>query len=259
MLSQWPKISVITVTKDDFSGLVRTRDSVVSQKYGGVVEHIVVNNKESDVSALYLADEGLKDPHLTAISGKDSGIYNAMNIGLRAASGDIYWWLNSGDTFSDPTALTRIFSHIDRDFVGWGYGVTAIYNSQNLIINFAGAAEYNYIDHTLGESFIPHPSSFFSNFVVSQIGEYDETVGIVADQLFMMKANLKCRPQFIDEYVANFQHGGVSSQLTPRELRRQLDVGCKRHKLLSFANYWRRIPKRGVLLVKDLARELVTS
>lgn len=96
------RISVITVNRNNRSGLLRTIGSVVSQTLPPF-EFIVVDGASTDGSADLLEEF---DPHITyGVSEADSGIYNAMNKGVTAAHGDYCLFMNSGDVFHSADVL----------------------------------------------------------------------------------------------------------------------------------------------------------
>ena len=95
-------ISIITVNKNHASGLKRTIESVLMQS-SKEYEYIVVDGASTDGSA-ELKKEYPQISHF--ISEPDSGIYNAMNKGIRLAHGDYCLFLNSGDTLFHKDVLT---------------------------------------------------------------------------------------------------------------------------------------------------------
>lgn len=92
-MGQQPKISIITVVFNDRDHIENTILSVADQSYGNI-EHIIVDGKSSD-GTLDIVSKYWDRTIL--ISEPDEGLYDAMNKGLRSASGDYVWYLNSGD------------------------------------------------------------------------------------------------------------------------------------------------------------------
>jgi len=101
------KISIITIVYNDYTGLKRTRRSVLEQ-IQKPFEHIVVDGKSPDntLKALTFFEE---KPEIV-ISEQDKGIYHAMNKGVRLASGDFVIFLNAGDTFFTNRTLKDLMS-----------------------------------------------------------------------------------------------------------------------------------------------------
>jgi glycosyltransferase involved in cell wall biosynthesis len=100
-------ITVITVVKNDPSGLTDTINSVSSQSYRNI-EHIVIDGNSSDGTLDVIK------VHSTSInlwiSEPDGGIYDAMNKGIRLANGIWVNFLNSGDTFFENSTLEKLFA-----------------------------------------------------------------------------------------------------------------------------------------------------
>lgn len=106
-----PLISVITINFNNNSGLIRTSESVLKQSSKKEIEWIVVDGNSTDGSVEYLSEI---QQHIDVLMVEsDQGIYDAMNKGFNASSGDYVLFLNSGDTFhsADVIALTLGFIH----------------------------------------------------------------------------------------------------------------------------------------------------
>ena len=88
-----PKISVITVVFNGEDHIGRTIESVIGQTYGQI-EYIIIDGNSTDKTLDVIA--GFTGVDLL-VSEPDSGLYDAMNKGLKAATGEYVWFLNSGD------------------------------------------------------------------------------------------------------------------------------------------------------------------
>lgn len=127
------KFTIVTCTYNAAPVLQRTLDSVLSQKYGDV-EHLILDGlSKDDTVRMALAykerSEKLGNDHdVVVISEKDGGLYDAMNKGIRHATGDYIVFLNAGDTFPDSDTLDTIASSIGdgEQLPGVLYGDTNI-------------------------------------------------------------------------------------------------------------------------------------
>ena len=88
------KLSVITINYNNAEGLAKTMDSVFRQRFSDF-EYIVIDGGSTDGSKDLIVNN--QDKIAYWCSEKDSGIYNAMNKGIREASGEYLLFLNSGD------------------------------------------------------------------------------------------------------------------------------------------------------------------
>lgn len=104
-------LSIITINFNNFDGLKKTVESVVNQTYRDL-EYIIVDGASTDGGAEYvkqMSTQSYSFP-LTCISEKDTGIYNAMNKGIKKAKGEYLLFLNSGDFLIAPDVIERVFA-----------------------------------------------------------------------------------------------------------------------------------------------------
>lgn len=106
-LQKYPMISVITVTRNAARTLKACLESVAAQTYPHK-EHIIIDNLSDDGTAEMIEAYAARHPHIRFISEKDDGIYDAMNKGVRMASGEWIYFLGSDDTLADHTVLEKI-------------------------------------------------------------------------------------------------------------------------------------------------------
>lgn len=105
-----PRISVITVVLNRLEGFRKTYNSVIRQTYKNT-EYIVIDGDSNDGTLEFIHNNTKNISYWH--SEKDTGIYDAMNKGARAATGDWIIYMNSGDTFFSKDTLARLVSHID--------------------------------------------------------------------------------------------------------------------------------------------------
>ena len=118
------KLSVITVTYNAEHTLERTLKSVRKQTYPAI-EHIIVDGNSNDGTVALI--HRYENERLKWISEPDKGLYDAMNKGIKMATGDYLCFLNAGDTFYDTDTVQKIFASIDEDHSpDILYGETAI-------------------------------------------------------------------------------------------------------------------------------------
>lgn len=100
-----PKFSVITVTYNAAAVLEDTIQSVITQTYHHV-EYIIVDGGSTDGTLDIVAQ--YRDRIATIVSEPDKGLYDAMNKGMRQATGDYLCFLNAGDSFHEDDTLQSI-------------------------------------------------------------------------------------------------------------------------------------------------------
>ena len=109
MSADQPVLSVITVVYNNVNDIERTMLSVLNQTYRHI-EYIIVDGHSKDGTLETI--KRYENRLARLISEKDSGIYDAMNKGLAAATGDYVLFMNSGDEFYDAATAAAVFCFI---------------------------------------------------------------------------------------------------------------------------------------------------
>ena len=131
-----PTFSIITVTYNAANTIEATLLSVKQQTYRRL-EHLIIDGASKD-NTLYIINK-YKDDTIKVISEPDQGLYDAMNKGIRMASGEYLCFLNAGDTFHETNTLEKMVSTITTTPNGKLpsilYGETAIVNAERLFLH----------------------------------------------------------------------------------------------------------------------------
>jgi len=220
-----PKISVITVVYNDAPGLARTIKSTMQQDYQNI-EYIVVDGASTDETQKVLAsNRALFDQ---CVSEPDTGIYDAMNKGIRLASGDYAIFMNAGDTFASPKSVSSTIAQLDEN-------IDVIYGDRNYV------AVDGTITHqpakTMDTVFKRMPychQAVFVKLSVLRKHPFNETYRFAADYNQVVEMyNAGYNFQKIDFTVCNFAEGGKSeSGVKPylEVMKIQLDNAPKGYK-----------------------------
>lgn len=199
------KLSIITINYNNLEGLKRTVEGVFNQTWQEF-EYIIIDGGSTDGSAEYIKIKS--DNFSYWISEKDLGIYNAMNKGIKAATGDYLLFLNSGDHFFNNEVLMLNHQYLtEYDLV--------YFNLQMINSNFIKTVIYSdklrfselYLDT------LPHPATFIKKQLFNTIGLYDENLKIVSDWKFFMIALFKfnCTYLKVNATLSTFYLDGISS------------------------------------------------
>ena len=198
------KFSVITVVLNAAATIENTIKSVIMQDYGNV-EYIILDGGSVDgsIDIIKKYSENIS----VFLSEPDSGIYNAMNKAIALSSGDMIVFMNSGDSFVDLTALSRIAVNIDED--------TDIIIAKELIegkVCKTYSKDENksvYID-----AFFPHQATFSKTELYKKDGKFDESFRICADYDWILREYYLGRKlKWIDEVVSVYDADGISSSV----------------------------------------------
>ena len=200
-------LSIITINRNNAEGLKKTLESVASQTCRDF-EHIIIDGASTDGSVDVIKD------YVASPSGKnvsywisepDSGIYNAMNKGIKKASGDYISLLNSGDWY-EPDACAIISENAEKTHCDVYYGLLRYINRNNKCEMILGRT-IEMIDTAM----IAHPTCFISKNVYSKY-LYDENLKFASDYDFILRiSKAGASFCFVEKILANFNTYGISS------------------------------------------------
>jgi glycosyltransferase involved in cell wall biosynthesis len=208
------KISVITVCYNSAKTIQDTLDSVASQTYTNL-EYIIVDGLSKD-NTMSIVDKSL--PKLPAntiiISEKDRGIYDAMNKGLKQASGDAVGFLNSDDVFAEPNAVANIAETFKTEIVDIVYG-NIVYTKQDDLNHITrtwrtGVPPKHGMRHGWHP---PHPAFYVKRSAIDQVGGFNLSYPIAADYEMMVRMIEKHRLKtaWCDHTTVRMREGGTSN------------------------------------------------
>jgi len=101
-----PKISIITVVRNAENDLKKTLDALIAQDYPNK-ELIVIDGKSSDGTVQVIQQYSMNIAYW--VSEKDQSLYDAMNKGMKKATGEYLWFINAGDLPYEDHTLSKIF------------------------------------------------------------------------------------------------------------------------------------------------------
>lgn len=206
------RFSVVTVC---FNSETTIRDALVSvaaQDYEDF-EHVVVDGSSRDGTVA--AVRAMAHARLQWVSEPDRGVYDAMNKGLRLATGDYVIFLNSDDYFARADVLSlaaRALSESGSDCL-FGDTVFVREDGRALAGRIYSAKRFRPWWLRLGVM-PPHPSMFVRRSVLLDLGGFDLSYGIAADFDLIARAILAraCSWTVMPEVLTYFRVGGVSTR-----------------------------------------------
>ena len=202
------KISIITINYNNAVGLEKTLQSVFSQTCADY-EYIVIDGGSADDSKNIIVDN--RDKFSYWCSEKDSGIYNAMNKGIRKAAGEYLLFLNSGDCFHDTTVLADMYPSLSGEDIVYGDLLFRYADGRDDLVVYPNVLCMDYfLQRSLG-----HPASFIKRSLFENC-LYTETLKLVSDWEFFLKKIVlsECSYKHVRRTVSVFNMEGISS-LTP--------------------------------------------
>ena len=215
-----PLVTVITVVFNDVTYLERTIFSILNQTYDNV-EFIVVDGGSSDGTLEIIK----KYDHAIDywVSEKDAGIYDAMNKGIRLATGEWINFMNSGDLFYESTTLNSIALQLESNLqIVFGDVETFSKRHQFNVNKISGPVS---VQNLVMKMPICHQSMFVTLQSFKQVGLFDINYKICADHDWLIKALLAGhQAKYVKECIALSNIDGVSSTSIFQRKRERLSI-----------------------------------
>lgn len=204
-----PLVSVITVVFNGEQHLEETILSVIKQNYDNV-EYIIVDGGSTDGTLEII--KRYEDQIDYWVSEPDSGVYDAMNKGIRLAAGEWINLMNCGDVFSDGSLLKTVFSEKFDPKIHLLYGEAITENKQFNITKVIGKELDSIEDFYYGMP-LCHQAVFHRRQAFKKYGLFDLKYKIAADYVWLCMFFDEAfeNAQYIDQVIANYEHGGFAS------------------------------------------------
>ena len=183
------KITVVTVTYNAADTLENTILSVTNQSYHNL-EFIIIDGESTDGTVEIIRKYQHRIAYWT--SEKDNGIYDAMNKGIKAGTGDWIIFLGADDVFYNDEVLSKIFINNNGDGIDFIYG-DVILKSKGKV--YGGNRNYD----QLIESNINHQSVFYNKTIFDKMGLFNLKYPILAD--FELNLHIFREPSLIKKYI----------------------------------------------------------
>ena len=212
------KLSIITINRNNAAGLEKTMQSVAAQTYKEF-EYIIVDGASTDGGVEVIKSFESKFGHLKWVSEPDSGIYNAMNKGIRMASGDYIQILNSGDSLAKEDVTERMLTALgetDAPSILYGNMVKCFPDGYRLVDKSFAGQEITMLGMYTGT--LNHDPAYIRRDLFDKYGYYDESLKIVSDWKWYLQAIILGdeKPKYVDMDVTLFDMTGISE--TSKEL-----------------------------------------
>ena len=216
-----PTISVITVVYNAVTTIKRTIQSVLSQSYKNI-EYIIIDGGSTD-GTLDIIDK-YRDKLSYFVSEPDNGIYDAMNKGIKKATGDIIGLLNADDWY-EPGALSNVASEYERTGALIIAGGT-LYIDQHGNKSLRRQNSFSDLWKALPSN---HQATFISKVAYDTFGLYDTQYKIAADhELLLRMYHEGASFSIVDKVFVNYSITGYSSVFAVRSAEEKNTI-CKRY------------------------------
>lgn len=242
----FPLFSIVTVTKNNRTGLEKTMRSIDAQTFEDV-EWIVIDGKSTDGTIDMLrqrrSETRTAQNPFRFISENDEGIYDAMNIGIGESRGHYILFLNAGDELANPDILEIIAPYAQKkpEFI---YG-DALEPMKNGTQHLKPARRYKELPWGM---ITHHQAMFYRRHSIRDFKlSYSLLYDIAADYDFTVRFLLHAKKiRYIPKPICIFEQGGLSQKQAAKGRREQYIIREKLDMLPVHKNLW-------VLLVQTIA------
>jgi len=205
------KVSIITICYNSDATIEDTIKSVVSQDYPHI-EYIIIDGASKD-DTLRIIDK-YKNSVSTLISESDKGIYDAMNKGVLASTGELVGILNSDDFYADSTVISEVVNQIKKAGTQALYADLVYVNREN-----PEKVTRKWISGTYKKGLFkkgwmpPHPTFFLKKSCYEQFGLYSTELRSAADYELMLRMIHKNEISltYLNEVITKMRTGGESN------------------------------------------------
>ena len=215
------KISIITITYNSASSLQRALDSVQSQTYKDI-EHVIIDGASTDGTRKLIEAYAKQHKNVKWVSEKDNGIYDAINKGIRLATGDVIGFLHSDDMFYSVDSIGQIAAAFEQNQADVVYGDLQYMHGNKVVRRWKSnafnprALKYGWMP--------PHPTVYVRREVYQQVGEYDSWFRISADYDMILRIfTAGYNTHYIPEVLVCMETGGASNKNTKARLSKTME------------------------------------
>lgn len=240
------KITIITVCLNVAADLERTIKSIESQMFKDY-EYIIIDGGSSDNSQALISK--YSNCISNFISEPDNGIYDAMNKGVKMASGEWLIMMNAGDVFADENVLSNVFSEQIPDNISFLYSdIYGLRSNGKRILRPLSFEKGNLI----------HQAIIYRRNLHQEHGYYIVTKKlIISDYLFFLRIP-QDQVSKIDTVIAVYQGGGISAQGGwARQQAYCADVVFRRRTFVGMlrAYFWKKVKAIIPVEIKDIVKK----
>lgn len=218
------KVSIITSCYNREATIRSAIESVLAQDYPDI-EYIVVDGASKDGSLTVINE--YQDRIAKVVSEPDRGMYEAINKGIRMATGDVIGLVHSDDMLYNEHVISEIVDTFKRTGADFVYGNGVFVNAENTQkpVRIWKSGAYRRWKVRCG--WLPlHPTCYIRRDAIMREGLYDESYRIAADSDFLVRYlyRAKLKVAYLNRRVIRMRMGGMSTDSEKRRLMWDEDI-----------------------------------
>ena len=211
-MNDFPLISIITVVLNRKDTIECAIKSVLGQSYENI-EYIIIDGGSTDGTLEII--KNYKDKIAKFVSGKDKGIFDAMNKGIKMASGDIVGLLNADDFYTTNNVIEKVVKTFQKKNIDclWGDLVYVGKNNTDKVIRYWKFSEREEGKFKKGWM-PPHPTFFVKKEIYEKYGIFNLDFPISADYEIMLRflEKYKISSCYLPQIFVKMRIGGQSNR-----------------------------------------------
>jgi glycosyltransferase involved in cell wall biosynthesis len=216
------RVSIITVCYNSSATIADTIRSVKRQEHDNI-EHIIIDGISTDNTLDVIRSSGFDG---VLVSEKDNGLYDAMNKGIKMATGDIVGILNSDDFYPDENVIDDVVNHFS------GHQCDAVYADLDFInmtkpkkiVRKWRSGQYRYEKFNFGWM-PPHPTFFVKREVYEKFGSFNTGLKSAADYELILRFLYvnKVKAEYLPRVLVHMRSGGMSNRSFSHRIKAHME------------------------------------
>lgn len=206
------KVSIITATYNSSETIIDTLKSLEQQSYPNI-EYIIVDGASKDNTLEVVRQNCTRVSKI--ISEPDKGIYDALNKGIQAATGDVIGFLHSDDLFAYPDAVADIVATLEKNQSQAAYADLAYVSKDDTdkMIRLWNSGSYQR-NKMLSGWMPPHPTFYMTRELYLSLGQFDLGFKIAADYDSLLRYlwSNKVSMSYLPKVLIKMRVGGASNR-----------------------------------------------
>ncbi len=206
------RVSIITATYNSSETIVDTLKSLEQQSYPDI-EYIIIDGASKDNTLEVVRQNCTRVSKI--ISEPDKGIYDALNKGIQAATGDVIGFLHSDDLFAYPDAVADIVATLEKNQSQAAYADLAYVSKDDTdkMVRLWTSGDYQR-NKMLSGWMPPHPTFYMKRELYQSLGQFDLGFKIAADYDSLLRYlwSNKVSMSYLPKVLIKMRVGGASNR-----------------------------------------------